>query len=366
MGGGNWPPPASRIPQVSRAGYPRSRHGKKDNTEGLPSEGEEQQSQRGGHPNNDGNRSPLLTVQRVGSGALVPCAANPTGMVVAMAMPSHGVVAHHADLILAQLQAQLQVAHRQLDIMLDDAPSQAERISARDHLDTLSRWVTLAMATRSGGDADAPLDLPESIAHAANALATTGGRPRHYWREGWLAGRHGGEGDERTSRYDLSPGEAAPGPLTSRERKVLEILADVPPGEGLVGTEILAELPRRREVGVSQGTLTTRIMPALRGQGWEIPNRGGSDTTCPVLTVTDSRCSVPPPPVSPRSGSCLRNLPNSPRPRAQPGQRRRQRRGRPGQPQGSLFGACHMPTQTPRASGQPPLWPRSTEPTRDG
>jgi len=71
------------------------------------------------------------------------------------------------------------------------------------------------------------------------------------------------------------PEEPDTTPLTRREQVLLEILYDLPMGEGLTGPEILAMLPKRGVHGVSQSTLTTRLIRGLRNRRWPLENRGG-------------------------------------------------------------------------------------------
>lgn len=66
-------------------------------------------------------------------------------------------------------------------------------------------------------------------------------------------------------------------PLTDRERTLLAILAELGTGKGLVGKELIAELEKQGELGITQSSLTSRLIPGLRNEkNWEIPNPRGS------------------------------------------------------------------------------------------
>lgn len=62
-------------------------------------------------------------------------------------------------------------------------------------------------------------------------------------------------------------------PLTDTERAVYELIDGQPPGEGILGKQIIAELQRLQPpIDIGQSTLTRHIIPSLR-KHYDIPNR---------------------------------------------------------------------------------------------
>ena len=306
------------VPGLGWAGYSRCTMGEQSQPKGTRPNAADTKPADPGTPSKDPARSPLLSAVRAGTGKLVPLAVRPTGMVVAIALPhpetgglppgtlltvdedvpdgigmkntleapvrslafatghrdgllSAGTITFAADLVLAQLQHQIHIANLQLDGMSVNAPSLAERVRARELLGTLLMWVQQAMMMRSGEHASAHLEVPQGTADAAVELARLGGRLRHYLREMVLARSPKKEGGGESALSDLKVPEVSA--LTKRERKILEILADQPAGQGLTGMQILNELPGRGLHGMTQSDLTTRLIRSLRKDGWNLSNR---------------------------------------------------------------------------------------------
>jgi hypothetical protein len=63
--------------------------------------------------------------------------------------------------------------------------------------------------------------------------------------------------------------------LLEQERTLLETLEALPLAEGLIGKNLLAAMAERHAHGITQGALTSRLIPGLRGKGWIVPNKPG-------------------------------------------------------------------------------------------
>ena len=114
----------------------------------------------------------------------------------------------------------------------------------------------------------------QSLAEAASAgidskLAAPGGTESQ-----------AGEGAELPAHEEAGQEEDAGSvsvekPLTYKERTLLEILASLPQAEGRTGMELIASMADRGVHGVTQSSLTSRLIPGLRERGWKIPTRTG-------------------------------------------------------------------------------------------
>lgn len=263
-----------------------------------------------------GDRSPLLSVVRAGSGALVPLAPSfPARRVLAVttkptsdatsALPEllfltsdapvspaaaiENALANPAsaifritgwalidnvlnvapDLFLRQMTLMVAVAREALEYCQRDPHARDERIQARQHLEALEKWITLSTLDRSGGRTNKPLRVSQAVQERALALGRLGNKLRHSWSEYLLSPADEENTETRSARKGAKGAGTSPGCWDGWIHDAMEILDSVP--GGLMVSELQREMKPHRFPANRKAK--ERLSSVLRGaEPW--PDRG--------------------------------------------------------------------------------------------
>ena len=263
-------------------------------------------------------RSPLISVRKAGLGVLVPLPASlPSPVAIAMAMPDEhpdpppgtfltttipvsfeegienalsnparvlamavchpgipveGMASVGPDIVLHQLLGIVKLARTTLDRCSTDPHNRGDRVKARCILDDVELWVTVAMTCRSGGDAAAPLEVPQAVVDKSIELAEIGQRLRHSWAELARsdlpgAGGTGGDGPRQDSG-DLPV-------LSKQQQEFRDIFLHRGPRDGLTGPLACREYKKKTDEAIDEGDFRSRIVPKLKSWGLKNERRVG-------------------------------------------------------------------------------------------